>query len=133
MPSPSRRAADGDARGSGRPPISTVPASCVRKPLAIPSKVDFPDPFSPTSAWISPGLHSTLTSRRAWTAPNAFETPRSESAAAVTDPGTDIPSLRIHPVEQADRDQRRRRRRIGIALDAHVTLGLRLHLDREHD
>ena len=47
------------------PPISTVPSSGARNPLAIPSNVDFPDPFSPTRAWISPARQSKLTSRSA--------------------------------------------------------------------
>ncbi len=56
----------------------------------LPSKVDFPDPFSPTSAWISPARQSTLTSRSALTTPNAFETSRSESTLGVAGPGIDI-------------------------------------------
>src|SRR4029077_5081710 len=81
---------------AGKPPrrclpaISTVPWSGARKPLAIPSNVDFPDPFSPTSAWISPAWQSTLTSRSALTAPNAFETSRRESTEGLAGPGVDI-------------------------------------------
>ena len=66
-----------DAPALACSPISTAPSSGWTKPLAIPSNVDFPDPFSPTSAWISPARQSTLTSRSACTAPNAFDTPRS--------------------------------------------------------
>ena len=68
-------------RGSGRP--SPVPGEAPRRPgqragaarrsrprprrargtpLAIPRSVDFPDPFSPTTAWTSPARHSMLTS-----------------------------------------------------------------------
>src|SRR4029078_3097644 len=87
IPRPSLRASAGDPRRRPLPPISTVPSSGGTKPLAIPSKVDFPDPFSPTSAWISPGWQSTLTSRRACTAPNALETPCIDRTAAVTSRG----------------------------------------------
>src|SRR5581483_3835667 len=90
MPSPSRRAAAGDDCRSGWPPIPTTPVSGAVEPLAMPSNVDFPDPFSPTSAWIAPAAHSTCTSRSACTAPNAFETPRSESAVGSRGPGVDI-------------------------------------------
>src|SRR4029079_9739552 len=102
MPRPSLRASAGDPRRRPVPPISTVPASGGTKPLAIPSKVDFPDPFSPTSAWISPGRQSTLTSRSAWTAPNALETPCIERTAAVTSRG---------PLRRRDRHGGRGRQR----------------------
>src|SRR5262245_49453877 len=75
MPRPSRRLSAGLSRLRSVPPTTMVPASGSRKPLAIPRSVDFPDPFSPTRAWISPARQSTLTSRTAWTAPNALDTP----------------------------------------------------------
>ena len=90
MPRPSRRVSAGETRRRCLPAISTVPWSGARKPLAIPSNVDFPDPFSPTSAWISPARQSTLTSRSALTAPNAFETSRRESTEELAGPGVDI-------------------------------------------
>ena len=37
------------------PPISIVPVSGATVPLAMPTKVDLPEPFSPTRAWTSPG------------------------------------------------------------------------------
>src|SRR5215216_2642174 len=110
MPRPNRRASEGEPRLRGRPPISTKPLSGARKPLAMPSNVDFPDPFSPTSAWTSPTRQSKLTSRSACTAPNAFDTPLSERTTGLSGPGIDISSLlsfllRIHLVQQAQRDQ----------------------------
>src|SRR3954452_142164 len=138
MPRPKRRASAGDPRRRRRPPISTVPASGARKPLAMPSSVDFPDPFSPTSACTSPARQSKLTSRSAWTAPNAFETPLSERATGLSGPGIDISSslsflLWVHLVQQAQRDQRGRGGFLGIPLRALVALRLVLQLDREHD
>src|SRR6476660_726989 len=140
MPSPSWRLSAGETRRRSTSPITTVPSSGARKPLAIPSKVDFPDPFSPTSAWISPARQSTLTSRSALTAPNAFETSRSESTKGLSGPGVDIDArlssawlrflLRVHPVEQAQRDERRRRCLLRISLDAGVADPLVLQLDR---
>src|SRR3954447_3434329 len=138
MPRPKRRASAGEPRRRRRPPTSTVPASGARKPLAMPSNVDFPDPFSPTSACTSPARQSKLTSRSACTAPNAFETPLSERTTGLSGPGIDISSslrflLRVHPVEQAQRNQRGRGCFLRIPLRALVSLGLVLKLDREHD
>src|SRR3954469_1580495 len=138
MPRPKRRASAGEPRRRGRPPISTVPASGARKPLAIPSNVAFPDPFSPTSACTSPARQSKLTSRSACTAPNAFDAPLSERTTGLSDPGIDISSLlsfllRVHLVQQAQRDQRGRRRFLGVPLRALIALRLVLQLDREDD
>src|SRR6266545_8176394 len=114
MPRPSLRASAGEPRCLLCPPISTSPSSAWTKPLAIPSNVDFPDPFSPTSAWISPVWQSTLTSRSACTAPNAFETLRRDSTTGLAGPGIDIVFLLrfwclfllgVHLVKQAQRDQ----------------------------
>src|SRR3954452_12665478 len=43
------------------------------------TNVDFPDPFEPSSAWISPGATSRSTPRRTGTWANAFMTPRATS------------------------------------------------------
>src|SRR5438067_11803925 len=113
MPRPRRRASAGEALFSGLPPISTEPSSGETKPLAMPSNVDFPDPFSPTRAWISPARQSTLTSRSACTAPNAFDSPRTARTSGLTGPGLDIGIsscaflLGVHLVEKAQRDERR--------------------------
>src|SRR6476660_3208941 len=140
MPRPSVRVSAGEVRRRFLLPISMTPSSGARKPLAIPSKVDFPDPFSPTSAWISPARQSTLTSRSALTAPNAFETSRSESTKGLSGPGVDIDArlssawlrflLRVHPIQEAQRDERCRVRLLRIALDAGVAHPLVLQLDR---
>ena len=42
-----------------------------RAPVITLISVDFPAPFSPTSAWTSPGRRSNDTPRRAWTPPKA--------------------------------------------------------------
>src|SRR6266571_5764869 len=144
MPRPNRRASAGEPRLRRRPPISTKPLSGARKPLAIPSNVDFPDPFSPTSACTSPARQSKLTSRSACTAPNAFETPRRDSTRGLSGPGLDIvlvPSgfrffpflLGVHPLEQLERHERGRRGLLRVTLDAGIALRLILQLDREHD
>ena len=44
--------------------------------------VDLPAPLSPTSAMTSPGATWKSTSKRAWTAPKLFETPRSSRTGA---------------------------------------------------
>ena len=67
----------GESRRRGWPPIWTVPRSGSTNPLAIPRRVDFPEPFSPTTAWTSPARQSKLTSVSARTAPNCRDTPLS--------------------------------------------------------
>src|SRR6185436_15690825 len=120
MPSPSWRLSAGETRRRSTSPMTTVPSSGARKPLAIPSSVDFPDPFSPTRAWISPARQSTLTSRSACTAPNALDTLRSVSTGLAGEtsfppragPVVDIDGLvllpvflRVHLLQQAQRDE----------------------------
>src|SRR4051812_17127512 len=139
MPTPRRRAAAGVWRVRACCPIWTVPSSGATDPLAIPSNVDFPDPFSPTRAWTSPARQSTLTLLSACTAPNAFDAPRTERTSGSAGPGIDVvisscaSLLWIHLVEQAERDQRRARCRRRIALEAHVPVRLVLELNREDD
>jgi hypothetical protein len=88
MPRPYAWASPADAVSKRRPSMSISPASGARTPLAMPSSVDFPDPFSPTTAWISPLRHSMLTSSRACTAPKRLEIPFSERTTGETDPGS---------------------------------------------
>src|SRR5512146_282211 len=139
MPTPSRRAAAGEWRVRTRSPISTLPSSGARKPLAIPSSVDFPDPFSPTRACTSPARQSTLTLLSACTAPKAFDTPRTDRTWGSSGPGIDVVIsscailLRIHLPQQAQWDQRRAGCRRWVSLEAHVAGCLVLELDREHD
>src|SRR5262245_10372207 len=155
MPSPSRRLSAGETRRRSVSPTTIEPSSGSRNPLAIPSSVDFPDPFSPTSAGISPARQSTLTSRSACTAPNAFDTPCSLSTGPAGETwwspppagaNVDIDALvllsapllrdrtrRVHLLEQAQRDQGRRRGLQRVALDAGVAVPLVLQLDRETD
>src|SRR5262249_33570275 len=71
---PRARAARGSLSVTGSPLISSVPASARIAPLTILMRVDFPAPFSPTSAWTSPGSNSNETPRSARTPPNAFDT-----------------------------------------------------------
>src|SRR3990172_9040003 len=51
-------------------------------PMIFPS-VDFPAPFWPTSACVSPTRMSRSTAARAWVAPKRLETPRSLTAVSV--------------------------------------------------
>ena len=78
MPSPSSIAALADAVVSCSPAISTTPSSGTTVPLAMPSNVDLPEPFSPSTAWISPARTSSDTSSLACTGPYRLETPRSD-------------------------------------------------------
>ncbi len=78
MPRPRSMAALAEAVVSGSPAISTTPSSGTTVPLAMPSKVDLPEPFSPRTAWISPARTSSDTLLLAWTGPYRLETPRSE-------------------------------------------------------
>ena len=45
-------------------------------PVMILMSVDLPAPFSPSRAWISPGMSASETSSSAWISPNRLETPR---------------------------------------------------------
>src|SRR5213596_2056817 len=134
MPRPSRRLWAGETRRRSVSPTTMVPSSGARNPLAIPSNVDFPDPFSPTRAWISPARQSTLTSRSACTAPNAFDSPRTDRTSGLTGPGIDIGIsscaflLGVHLVEEAQRDERRAGGGRRISLETHVPLRLLLQL-----
>ena len=56
-----------------------VPLSGWWTPARILTSVLLPAPFSPTSAWTSPGSRSSETSSRAWVAANRFEIPRSSA------------------------------------------------------
>ena len=67
-----------DAEVSRSPAISTAPSSGATVPLAMPSNVDLPEPFSPSRAWISPARNSIVMSSLAWTGPYRLETPRSD-------------------------------------------------------
>ena len=74
MPSPSAWATDGEAVSSGWPPISTVPESGTVEPAATAIRVDFPAPFSPTSACTSPASTSNVTPLSATTPGNVLTT-----------------------------------------------------------
>src|SRR5947199_159811 len=52
---PTRRTASGSPNGSGCPSSRASPASGTTAPPRILMSVDFPAPFSPSSAWTSPG------------------------------------------------------------------------------
>ena len=66
---------------ASRPFTSTVPASGAYIPARMRISVDFPAPFSPTSAWISPAPTSSEASRLARTGPNALATPSRRTAS----------------------------------------------------
>ena len=57
-------------RWHARPPMVTCPSSGRATPPRMRTSVDFPAPFSPTSAWISPARTSKLTPSSAVVAPN---------------------------------------------------------------
>src|SRR5579863_2845669 len=80
MPMPSRSASCGDAIVTSRPSIAIVPASARCAPARIFINVDFPAPFSPTSANTSPERRSSETSFSARTPGNDFPMPRISSS-----------------------------------------------------
>ncbi|CAA9302655.1 MAG: hypothetical protein AVDCRST_MAG40-457, partial [uncultured Gemmatimonadaceae bacterium] len=69
---------------ASRPSTCTVPASGAYMPASTRMSVDFPAPFSPTSAWISPAGTSSEAPRLARTAPNDFSTWASLIASGVS-------------------------------------------------
>ncbi len=82
------------ASGCTIPLIRTSPESARTRPAAIRMSVVFPAPFSPSSAWSSPGRNVKSAPRNACTEPNRLWIPTS-SSAGVTAPsdgrGTPIP------------------------------------------
>src|SRR5690349_8735994 len=70
---PAAKALLGVKRLRGPAPRSMVPPSGVRRPLRQPIRVDLPDPFGPSRAWISPSAMSRSTPSSASSPPNAFD------------------------------------------------------------
>src|SRR5215510_1140306 len=81
---PAAMASRGLARRHGIPSIATVPASGRWTPSRMRMRVDFPAPFSPTSAWISPAVTLKLTSSSAVVAPKRLVTWLALTAGAGT-------------------------------------------------
>ena len=74
---PSRAESFGPWIVTGSPSKRTSPWSIGWIPAMHLISVDLPAPLSPTRAMTSPGETWKSTSKRAWTAPKLFETPRS--------------------------------------------------------
>src|SRR5262249_48156556 len=74
MTMPAAMASAGLAKWRRVPPISMAPESGRCTPSKMRIRVDLPAPFSPTSAWISPGRTSKLTSISAQVAPKRLVT-----------------------------------------------------------
>src|SRR5665213_2218276 len=72
---PCAKASRGDLKLRCSPPSDIVPSSGEITPEMILPRVDFPAPFSPTSACTVPGVIVSDTSLRAGTPPYRFETP----------------------------------------------------------
>ena len=81
-----------DSRGLAKltaaPSSVTVPASGRCTPVMILISVDFPAPFSPSSAWMLPGASRSDTSSSACTPGNALLAPVMTSLAVMPGPGT---------------------------------------------
>jgi hypothetical protein len=80
---PASRASRARRNAVGRPSRRISPESAASRPAAIETSVDLPAPFSPSSAWISPGRTERSASERACVEPNRFEMARSSRAGAV--------------------------------------------------
>src|ERR671912_1990165 len=76
---------------TGSPSTSIVPSSGAWMPVMILIRVDLPAPFSPTSAWTSPGASARDTPSSAWVAPKRFAMPRMASTASPPDSTTRTP------------------------------------------
>src|SRR5687768_10727010 len=79
---PSFCASCGEASAIASPAKSMVPASGFCAPDRIFRSVDFPAPFSPRSAWISPGATSKSTLSSACTPGNFLDMPRMARSGA---------------------------------------------------
>src|SRR3954449_6416131 len=84
---PASSAALAERGATATPPSRTMPASRAKMPVSTLIRVDLPAPFSPTSAWTSPGISERETSSSAMTPAKCFVTPctsRIGSSAIVT-------------------------------------------------
>src|SRR3972149_1897435 len=81
---PNCRAWVGEGMSTGRPRRRISPPSRWCTPPRMRISVDFPAPFSPTSAWTSPARTSNRTSCRACTPGKALRIPRISSCGAAT-------------------------------------------------
>ena len=79
-------------------------------PEAMPNKVDFPDPFSPSTPWISPASQSSDTFDSACTVPNRFDTESMTRSGDLVELPLGTLSDR-HPTASSDRLVRTRTRR----------------------
>src|SRR5664280_3321348 len=86
---PCASASRGDLKLRCSPPSVIVPSSGEITPEMILPSVDFPAPFSPTSACTVPGVIVSDTSLRAGTPPYRFDTP-----VATKSPPEDVAALR---------------------------------------
>src|ERR1035438_3885233 len=86
---PCASASRGDLKLRCSPPSVIVPSSGAMTPEMILPSVDFPAPFSPTSACTVPGVMVSETSLRAGTPPYRFDTP-----VTTKSPPEDVAALR---------------------------------------
>jgi hypothetical protein len=77
-PARARAPVRSSARSRPRPSGARVPASGASAPEICAIRVDFPAPFGPITAWISPGRRSIETSSVALSAPKLSEVARGE-------------------------------------------------------
>src|SRR6187397_1271005 len=87
MPMPTLRASAGEAKRTATPSTRTSPSSGWTAPARIFMSVDFPAPFSPTTAWTMPGAMARSTPVRAWIPPYALR--RSTTSTAGGGAGID--------------------------------------------
>src|SRR4051812_25495513 len=80
---PAAMASWGLPKCCGRPPTATSPRSGRCTPLRTRTSVDLPAPFSPTSAWISPGMMSKSTWSSARVAPKFLMMPDALAAGVL--------------------------------------------------
>ncbi len=82
MPIPAAIASPGPAKVTGVPSTTISPASGTYRPYRVFIRVDLPAPFSPSSAWISPGSKVRSIASLATSGPNRLVIPRSSSFTA---------------------------------------------------
>jgi len=112
-PDPERLRSCREAIATGTPCSLIVPPSGDTVPERMPSSVDLPAPFSPTSAWTSPRSNSRDTSSRARVVPNNLPMPVSSRNSAL------INSPPASPCRQRRYRRSRRNRSRGYARYGH--------------
>src|SRR6478609_2456410 len=104
-----------EPKSTSSPCRRKTPESRRCTPATILTRVDLPAPFSPTRAWIEPGVTAMLPERRATTEPNDLATSRSSRAG----PSVAVPGMCCSFEDGADHELKGFNSMLGTVGDCH--------------